>query len=271
MPELPEVETARRGIEPCLKGRRVMDIVVRQRRLRWPVPRALQKELTGQTVISVTRRAKYLLINTAAGSAILHLGMSGSLRIVPTASEHGPHDHVELALDSGSSLRLTDPRRFGALLWTRTSPEQHPLLRDLGPEPLGDAFSGDYLHRRSRGRRLAVKNFLMDSRTVAGVGNIYANEALFMAGIHPARQAGRISAQRFETLANSVRGVLQQAIQQGGTTLRDFVNSEGRPGYFQQTLQVYGRGGQPCPVCLTPLRLIQLGRRSTFYCPRCQR
>ena len=271
MPELPEVETTRRGIAPHVEGRRVTKVVVRQRRLRWPVPRALQRELTEQTVKSVGRRAKYLLLGTDAGTAILHLGMSGSLRLVPADSPPGPHDHVDLVLDDGNCLRLTDPRRFGALLWTRADPARHPLLRDLGPEPFDAAFNGAYLYRRARGRRLAVKNFLMDSHTVAGVGNIYANEALFLAGIHPARPAGRISARRYERLAQSVRDILQQAIAQGGTTLRDFVGGDGRPGYFRQTLRVYGRAGQPCPVCNTRLRVTHIGQRSTFYCPRCQR
>ncbi len=271
MPELPEVETTRRGIAPHVEGRRVTKVVVRQRRLRWPVPRALQRELTGQTVRSVGRRAKYLLLGTDAGTAILHLGMSGSLRLVPADSPPGPHDHVDLVLDDGNCLRLTDPRRFGALLWTRADPARHPLLRDLGPEPFDAAFNGAYLYRRARGRRLAVKNFLMDSHIVAGVGNIYANEALFLAGIHPARPAGRISARRYERLAQSVRDILQQAIAQGGTTLRDFVGGDGRPGYFRQTLRVYGRAGQPCPVCNTRLRVTHIGQRSTFYCPRCQR
>ena len=271
MPELPEVETTRRGIAPHVEGRRVTRVVVRQRRLRWPVPRALQRELTGRTVKSVGRRAKYLLLGTDAGTAILHLGMSGSLRLVPADSPPGPHDHVEHQLDDGNCLRLTDPRRFGALLWTRADPARHPLLRDLGPEPFDAAFNGAYLYRRARGRRLAVKNFLMDSHTVAGVGNIYANEALFLAGIHPARPAGRVSARRYERLAQSVRDILQQAIAQGGTTLRDFVGGDGRPGYFRQTLRVYGRAGQPCPVCNTRLRVTHIGQRSTFYCPRCQR
>ena len=271
MPELPEVETTRRGIAPHVEGRRVTKVVVRQRRLRWPVPRALQRELTGQTVKSVGRRAKYLLLGTDAGTAILHLGMSGSLRLVPADSPPGPHDHVDLVLDDGNCLRLTDPRRFGALLWTRADPARHPLLRDLGPEPFDAAFNGAYLYRRARGRRLAVKNFLMDSHIVAGVGNIYANEALFLAGIHPARPAGCISARRYERLAQSVRDILQQAIAQGGTTLRDFVGGDGRPGYFRQTLRVYGRAGQPCPVCNTRLRVTHIGQRSTFYCPRCQR
>ncbi len=271
MPELPEVETTRRGIEPHVKGRRVTGVVVRQRRLRWPVPRALERALPGQVIRAVERRAKYLLLVTDAGTAIVHLGMSGSLRLVPADSAPGPHDHVDLVLDDGNCLRLTDPRRFGALLWTRTDPTRHRLLRDLGPEPFDAAFDGAWLYRRSRGRRVAVKSFLMDSHTVAGVGNIYANEALFLAGIHPARPAGRISRQRYERLAKSVRDILQQAIARGGTTLRDFVGGDGRPGYFQQTLRVYGRAGEPCMQCGAPIRATRIGQRSTFYCPRCQR
>ena len=271
MPELPEVETTRRGIEPHLVDTRIEQLIVREHRLRWRVPATLAQRLCRATISGVRRRAKYLLVGTDAGTLIIHLGMSGSLRLVEASALPGPHDHVDLIVSTGKCLRYTDPRRFGAWLWTGAEPSRHALLRDLGPEPLGDAFDGAYLFRRSRGRRLAVKSMLMDSRIVAGVGNIYANEALFMAGIHPARPAGRISRQRYQRLAQAVREVLTLAIREGGTTLRDFVSGEGRPGYFQQALQVYARTGRPCSSCATPIREIRTGQRSTFYCPRCQR
>lgn len=272
MPELPEVETTRRGIAPLVAGQRVTGLKVRHAGLRWPVPTAtLRREMVGQPITAVERRAKYLLLRTAAGTAILHLGMSGSLRLVPIGTPAGKHDHVDLELANGYCLRLSDPRRFGALLWTRVDPLQHELLSNLGPEPLSDAFDGAYLLRRSRGRKVAVKGFLMDSHTVAGVGNIYANEALFMAGIHPARAAGRIGLARYQRLVACVKQVLEESLAQGGTTLRDFVNGDGQPGYFSLYLRVYGRGGQPCPQCGTRLTEIRQGQRSTVYCPRCQR
>lgn len=271
MPELPEVETTRRGIEPHIVGARIEQLVIRQRQLRWPVPGKLDAYLRNSRITGVGRRAKYLLISTEAGTLIIHLGMSGSLRMVDSDAAPGPHDHVDLVISTGRRLRYTDPRRFGAWLWTRAHPARHRLLKHLGPEPLGDAFDGQYLYRQSRGRRLAVKSMLMDSHVVAGVGNIYANEALFRAGIHPARSAGRISQLRYEALAQAVREVLIHAIGQGGTTLRDFVGGEGKPGYFRQALRVYARAGQPCRSCATPVREIRTGQRSTFYCPRCQR
>ena len=270
MPELPEVETTRRGIEPHILGKTIEKLVVRQPRLRWPVPATLARQIKGRRITQVARRAKYLLLSTENGTLIIHLGMSGSLRIASHDDKPGAHDHIDMQLNDGSLLRYTDPRRFGAWLWTREDPATHELLRQLGPEPLGDAFDGDFLFAQSRGRKLAVKSFLMDSHRVAGVGNIYANEALFMAGIHPQRRAGRISRQRYQTLAEAVRKVLGAAIRQGGTTLRDFSNGEGKPGYFQQSLKVYGRKGAPCPVCATPIAESRTGQRSTFYCPRCQ-
>ncbi len=272
MPELPEVETTRRGIAPHIQNHKVTGLRVRQRRLRWPVPVArLQTKLVGFTLERVERRAKYLLLRNENGTAILHLGMSGSLCVVPADQAPGKHDHVDILLDSGQALRLTDPRRFGALLWTAGPPEEHELLRSLGPEPLGEDFDGDYLWRRSRNRKVAVKSYIMDAKTVAGVGNIYANEALFMAGIHPARAAGRISRERYRKLADAIRQVLESSIAQGGTTLRDFVNSEGKPGYFAVQLQVYDRDGEPCPVCGTTLKGMRQGQRATVYCPHCQR
>lgn len=269
MPELPEVETTRRGLEPHLVGRRVVDLIIRQPQLRWPVAKGLQ-QLRGQRIESVERRAKYLLIATAPGSAILHLGMSGSLRVLPRATAIGKHDHVDWLLDSDHVLRFTDPRRFGSQLW-QVGGEIHPLLANLGPEPLSHEFDGDQLFRQSRGRSAAVKVFLMDQAIVVGVGNIYAAEALFAAGIRPTRAAGRVSRSRYARLADEVKRILAYAITRGGTTLRDFLSPDGAPGYFEQELFVYGRAGQPCRVCTMPIRTIRLGQRSTFFCPRCQR
>ena len=271
MPELPEVETTRRGIEPWLNGEVVDSLTVRQRQLRWPVPRRLDRELPGQRVLRVGRRAKYLLVETARGTLIIHLGMSGSLRVPAPGVAPGSHDHVDLGLSSGRVLRFNDPRRFGAMLWTTRDPLRHPLLKDLGPEPLGPAFDGDLLYRAARGRRVAIKNFIMNARVVVGVGNIYASEALFRAGIHPTRAAGRVSLRRMERLAGTIRSVLSDALEAGGTTLRDFTWGDGQPGYFAQDLQVYDRAGLPCPACETPLRRKVLGQRSTFFCANCQR
>ncbi len=271
MPELPEVETTRRGIAPYLQGIPIRGLVIRTTGLRWPIPsRQLQRNLPGQTIIAVERRAKYLLLRCTGGTIIIHLGMSGSLRLLTQEQPPGKHDHFDLLLENDTCLRLTDPRRFGAILWTRDDPQRHPLLAALGPEPLSEACSGQYLYTRSRGKRVAIKSFLMNSRIICGVGNIYANEALFMAGIHPARAAGRISLGRYERLAQCVRQVLQESIAQGGTTLRDFVNGEGKPGYFRLYLRVYGKGGSPCPQCASPLREIRQGQRSTVYCSQCQ-
>jgi formamidopyrimidine-DNA glycosylase len=271
MPELPEVETTRRGITPHVTGRSVAHLLVREPRLRWPVPRELIEGLPGQTIEAVGRRGKYLLLKTAAGTVLVHLGMSGSLRVIEATAAAGPHDHVDIIFTDGRALRLRDPRRFGSLLWTTHPPEEHPLLRDLGPEPLGGEFSGDYLFNASRGRRVAVKLFLMNSHVVVGVGNIYASEALFLAGIHPLRAAGRIGRERYHRLAAAIRRVLNESITAGGTTLRDFTNGVGEPGYFAIQLRVYGRGGKPCSRCHHSIREIRQGQRSTFYCPVCQR
>jgi formamidopyrimidine-DNA glycosylase len=271
VPELPEVETTLRGVAPHLVGRRVTEVTVRDRRLRWPVEAGLEGRLVGQPILAAARRAKYLILTCADGSAILHLGMSGSLRLVAPGTPPGPYDHVDIALDSGHLLRLTDPRRFGCLLWTPDDPRKHPRLRGLGPEPLEPGFDGAYLHHVSRGRRAPIKHMLMDGRIVAGLGNIYVNEALFQAGIHPARPAGRISRKRYGRLADAVRAVLGDAIEQGGTTLRNYVNGDGRPGWFQLRLSAYGRTGQPCPRCGTPIVRVPLGQRATYACPRCQR
>lgn len=269
MPELPEVETSRRGIEPHIVGATISRVVIHERRLRWPVSRAVDRNLPGQTITSVGRRAKYLLINTETGTAILHLGMSGSVFIVNTDTPAGIHDHVDVALESGLMLRFRDPRRFGSLHWSR-HPLAHRLLKELGPEPLGDVFDGSYLWRRSRGRSVSVKQFIMNARVVVGVGNIYASESLFMAGINPRRAAGRIARHRYDTLADSIKDVLAKAIKAGGTTLRDFYGGDGESGYFQQQLEAYGREDAPCRRCGTPITAIVQGQRSTFYCKRCQ-
>lgn len=271
MPELPEVETTCRGIAPLLRGRRVLSVDVREPRLRWPVPAALARDLTGQTLGTVSRRAKFLLVESPAGHLILHLGMSGSLRIVSHERVPEKHDHLDIVMDDGRCLRFRDPRRFGAALWTTDDPLEHPLLKKLGPEPLENSFNAEWLHRLAHRRRVAVKSYLMNSQVVAGVGNIYASEALFLAGIHPGRAAGRISLQRYRRLVNAVREVLQNAIAAGGTTLRDFVDSSGNPGYFSQRLRVYGRVNEACEQCGSPVRSRVIGQRSTFYCSRCQR
>ena len=270
MPELPEVETSRRGIAPWVENQEVSEVVVRERRLRWPVPTDIDRQLPGQQIRAVRRRAKYLLFDTAIGSAMLHLGMSGSVRIIDAEEPAAKHDHVDIRFSSGKALRFRDPRRFGCLLWT-TNPAEHDLLRDLGPEPLSDAFDGDYLWSRSRGRRVTIKQFIMNANVVVGVGNIYASESLFLAGIHPKRAAGRISPARMSKLAETIKSILARAIEAGGTTLRDFYGGDGEPGYFSQQLDAYGREGLPCSTCKTPIRAVVLGQRSTFYCPRCQR
>ena len=271
MPELPEVETTRRGLEPHLLGQQIKGVAVRHSGLRHPIPAELAQILPGQTIREVGRRGKYLLLRCDRGWLILHLGMSGSLRMLPAAAPPQKHDHFDLLLDDGQCLRLRDPRRFGAVLWTETDALRHPLLANLGVEPLTADFSGDFLHQALRGRSAAIKLALMDGRLVVGVGNIYANEALFRAGIRPTTSVGRLSAARCARLAEAVKETLQLAIAAGGSTLRDFVDSDGKPGYFQQQYLVYGRTGLPCLRCGTPIRQLRQGQRSTFYCPRCQR
>jgi len=270
VPELPEVETTRRGIAPHCEGRSIRQLIIRNPSLRWPVPDDLPARMEGHTIRAVDRRAKYILIRLDTGTAIVHLGMSGSMRVVTDQSPPLKHDHVELQLDNGLLIRFNDPRRFGCWLWS-DHPEQHALLESLGPEPLAPEFTGGLLYRLSRGKQVAVKSFIMDNRVVVGVGNIYANEALFKAGIHPNRKAGRISADRYHRLAEAIRETLSAAILMGGTTLRDFVNSDGKPGYFAQSLLVYGKRGQPCPECQRPLKEMRTGQRSTVYCGNCQR
>ncbi|MDH3646623.1 MAG: bifunctional DNA-formamidopyrimidine glycosylase/DNA-(apurinic or apyrimidinic site) lyase [Gammaproteobacteria bacterium] len=270
MPELPEVEITRRGIAPAIKGIAVKKVVIRQRRLRWPISAGLARELPGETVDSVDRRAKYLLLGTTAGTLITHLGMSGSLRALSNPGPAQKHDHVDIVFANGTCLRFTDPRRFGSMLWTRRDPLRHRLLARLGPEPLHPEFDGEYLYKSARGRRGAIKLHIMNAATVVGVGNIYASEALYAAGINPRRAAGRISLPRMQLLSDTIKLVLENAIKVGGTTLRDFTGGDGQPGYFQLELNAYDRDGQPCPGCGSAIRRIVIGQRSTFYCPHCQ-
>lgn len=271
MPELPEVETTRRGLAPSVTGRVIERVLVREPRLRWPVSPELPIAAAGQCIVELRRRAKYLLFELERGALILHLGMSGSLRLADAAAAPMPHDHIDIVLDSGIRLRFNDPRRFGCLLRTAGDPLEHPLLRTLGPEPLSDQFDGEYLARLAKGRSIAVKQFLMNSRVVVGVGNIYASEALYRAGIRPSRAAGRLKRAELDALANSIKAVLRDAIRAGGTTLRDYVNADGLPGYFRQKLYVYERDGAPCRVCRAPIEHVVQGQRSTYFCPRCQR
>jgi formamidopyrimidine-DNA glycosylase len=270
MPELPEVETTRAGLAPHLVGRVVTGVTLRRKALRWPIPPQVARQLPGQRILAVRRRAKYLLVDTEPGSALLHLGMTGVLRVLPAATPVAAHDHVDVGLDSGRVLRFSDPRRFGCLLW-QPAGTTHELLQDLGPEPLSGAFDGDFLFARSRGRTAPVKAFLMDQRIVVGVGNIYAAEALFRAGIAPHRAAGRVSRERYAALAGAVKDILAHAITRGGTTLRDFLSPDSEPGYFEQELHAYGREGEPCTACGRPLKGAVLGGRATVWCPRCQR
>ncbi|RFF26786.1 MULTISPECIES: bifunctional DNA-formamidopyrimidine glycosylase/DNA-(apurinic or apyrimidinic site) lyase [unclassified Wenzhouxiangella] len=270
MPELPEVETTRRGLSPLVAGRRIAAVTIRQRQLRWPIPEEVDG-IAGQTITALERRAKWLIWHLESGSLLWHLGMSGSFRGWQQPPAPGPHDHVDLQVENGYLIRFTDPRRFGALLWGGDQPLEHPRVANLGPEPLGDDFHGERLWRLSRGRKASVKLFIMDAKTVVGVGNIYASEALFDAGIHPRRPAGRISRARYGVLADTIRQTLADAIELGGTSLRDFTVGDGTPGYFGQSLKVYGREGLPCPGCGEPVRREIIGQRSTFFCPRCQR
>lgn len=272
MPELPEVETVRRGIEPHVLGQRIAAVTVRDRRLRWPIPPGLEAWLTGQRIDSASRRGKYLLLQMDTGDRlIVHLGMSGRLFALERDVPLKKHDHVDIVLDSGAILRFNDPRRFGAVLPWQAAEATHPLIANLGPEPLDAAFSDDHLYARSRGRRQSLKTFIMDGRTVVGVGNIYASEALFRAGLRPGTAAGRLTRPQAERLTAAIRATIADAIRQGGTTLRDFAGADGNPGYFQQDLYVYGRAGKPCRVCGEEIRARVIGQRSSFYCVQCQR
>ncbi len=271
MPELPEVETTRRGLEPHLRGRVIAAVSVHEARLRWPVAPGLPALLSGRKILAVERRAKYLLLRLDVGTLLLHLGMSGSLRVLPIGTPRLSHDHLELRLDSGQALRLNDPRRFGSCLYTDAPPDDHPLLRHLAPEPFDDAFNAGYLFGITRGRRVSIKQLLMDGRLVTGVGNIYASESLFRARIRPQRAARRVTRAECAALVRSIRAVLEMALRSGGTTLRDYVSADGTPGYFRQKLNVYERAGKPCRRCRTPIRQLVQGQRSTYYCPACQK
>ncbi len=282
MPELPEVEVTRLGIAPYLEGRYISGIVIRNSRLRWPIPADLMRQAQGRMIVAVNRRGKYLLLDCGEGALIIHLGMSGSLRLlksdIPNSTQsvelaYPPdrHDHFDLILDNQSVLRFRDPRRFGAVLWQSGQAEQHPLLHHLGPEPFSENFNAGWLYQVSRGRKISIKVFLMTNRVVVGVGNIYANEALFHAKINPQTAAGRIGLLRYKRIVQHVQFVLSNAIKSGGSSLRDFVNSDGKPGYFQQQYWVYGRAGEACRECGAVIKQIKQGQRSSFYCPVCQR
>ena len=271
MPELPEVETTRRGLAPHARARRIVALEVHERRLRWPIARELPPKLAGQRIARVGRRAKYLLLELDSGTLLLHLGMSGNLRAVPADTPRLKHDHFDLVLDSGLALRFNDPRRFGSLLYTEDDPAEHALLRQLAPEPFARAFDAAYLMRITRRRRVALKQLIMNSHLVVGVGNIYASEALFRARLRPQRRAGTLSAAEAQRLVRAIRTVLRLAIRAGGTTLRDYLGADGAPGYFRQRLYVYERAGKPCRRCRTPVRALTQGQRSTYYCPTCQK
>lgn len=270
MPELPEVETTRRGILPYIDQQTVLEVIVRQPKLRWLVPEEIQA-MKGELIQSVRRRGKYILLETSKGTALIHLGMSGSLRVLDVGTEVEKHDHVDIIFNNGKLIRLRDPRRFGSVLWTTKNPLKHKLIKSLGPEPLDIDFNVDYLFQRSRGRKVSIKQFIMNGHVVVGVGNIYACESLFKAGISPKALAGKVSKKRYEKFVEIIKEVLAAAIEQGGTTLKDFVQAEGNPGYFQQQLNVYGRAGEPCLVCDSIVKQIKQGQRSTFYCGKCQR
>lgn len=270
MPELPEVETTRRGIQPFIENQTITQVIIRQHQLRWPICSHLPQKLQGQMVQRIARRGKYLLFEMKQGTFILHLGMSGSLRILKEKIAPKKHDHVDIEFSPHTVLRFTDPRRFGAVLWTEGVALQHPLLAKLGMEPLTSDFSATYLKKAAQGRKKPIKSFIMDSHIVVGIGNIYAAEALFLAGIHPTRPAGSVSEIEMVKLVEAIKNILSQAILQGGTTLKDFVNSEGKPGYFSHQLLVYGRNGLACVICNKILQSMRLGQRSTVYCSNCQ-
>jgi len=271
MPELPEVETTRRGLEPLLVGRRIRTAVVRDRRLRLPVPRRLPELVAGKTVRALARRGKYLLADCGTGTLIVHLGMSGRLWVVRDGAAPAAHDHFDLVMDDGTVVRLRDPRRFGLVLWQAGEALSHRLLKGIGPEPLSAEFDGAALHAATRGRSAPIKHVLMDSRAVAGVGNIYASEALFRAGIRPGAAAGRLTRARCALLAEKVRETLEVAIVAGGSSLRDYVSSDGLAGNYQSQFLVYDRAGEPCRRCGTLIKGIRQGQRSTYYCPKCQK
>ncbi len=269
MPELPEVEVSRMGITPHLSGKTIKHITIRQPKLRWMIPEELS-QLTGQVILGIQRRAKYLLLKTEKGSIIVHLGMSGSLRILNEGHEAGKHDHVDLLLTDGTLLRYNDPRRFGAWLW-QDKEQEHELFKHLGPEPLEELFNADYVFEKARGKRVCMKPFIMDNKVVVGVGNIYANESLFLANIHPQTAAGKLKLNEWKALVKVIKQVLATAIKQGGTTLKDFNQADGKPGYFAQELRVYGKAGQPCPICGEDIQQLKIGQRNSYFCADCQR
>ncbi len=272
MPELPEVEITCRGISPHIKGKIITSFLVRQKQLRWTIPDNFKEKLVGAEITDISRRAKYILLDTnQSETIIIHLGMSGSLRILKAKEQAGKHDHVDFIFNDNTLLRYNDPRRFGAILYTSEPVFQHKLINHLGPEPFSNQFTGEYLYQLSKNKNTPIKTFIMDGHNVVGVGNIYASESLFMAGIRPTRQAGRISLKRYQKLAECIKKVLQQAINQGGTTLRDFVNEQGKPGYFQQSLSVYGKSGECCIHCSMPIKQIKIAQRASYFCPVCQK
>ena len=270
MPELPEVETTMQGVRPCVEGRSFKEVIVRDHRLRWPVPKALKKTLPGLRVFAVSRRAKYILLHTKAGSLMIHLGMSGRLRVLPKDTPSVKHDHLDIILSSGKLLRYHDPRRFGSVLWVTGSFSDHSLLASLGPEPFDEDLTAEHLFQLSRSRKIAVKSFIMDSKVIVGVGNIYASEALFRSGIRPGRAAGRVTQAAYSRLLESIKAVLAEAIEAGGTTLRDYSRVTGEPGYFEQSLNVYERAGLPCVNCGEAIQRKVIGQRASYYCPKCQ-
>jgi formamidopyrimidine-DNA glycosylase len=270
MPELPEVETTCRGIEPFAVNQSISKVIIRQPKLRWQVPSKLPNMLKDQKIISIKRRAKYILIETTNGTVIIHLGMSGRFCVQSKDKLAEKHDHVDFVLSNAKILRYTDPRRFGCVQWVKDDPLQHKLLIDLGPEPLENSFNANYLYNKSLTKKLCVKQFIMDAKVVVGVGNIYASEALFAAKIHPKQNANKISLNQYKILVIEIKKILKKSIRQGGTTLRDFLHSDGKPGYFSQTLMVYGRANDPCMVCNTPISQERLGQRNTFFCENCQ-
>ncbi len=269
MPELPEVETTRRGIEPHLLGRQITRVIARRDKLRWAIPQEVIT-LKNARIQAIHRRSKYLLFDVGRGQMLVHLGMTGNLRILPADTPPQKHDHIDWQLDNGQCLRFHDPRRFGAVLWNPAG-QPHPLLQHLGPEPLEQDFTAAYMHQQAKGRRVAIKSFLMNAKIVVGVGNIYAQESLFLAGINPKTPAGRISLARWQRLVSAIKQVLTNALEAGGTSFSDFLNADGKPGYFEQQLNVYGRAGKPCHQCGHPIRQIKQGQRSTCYCTQCQR
>jgi len=271
MPELPEVETSRRGIEPHLLNKTITDVIIRQHKLRWPIPKNLPSLAKGQKVKQVCRRAKYIYLKLDNGSIIIHLGMSGSLRICTDKTPTEKHDHIDICVSGNKILRLRDPRKFGCVLWTSAPIGEHKLFKSLGPEPLDDEFNADYLHKKAHRRTCSIKALIMNSHIVVGVGNIYASESLFKAGINPKRKAGNISIQRLHKLVDAIKETLSRSIEQGGTTLRDFTAESGQPGYFAQKLLVYGKTGEDCSTCGQPIKQFTQQARSTFYCAQCQR